>query len=314
MEVVMISTIDRCTTRGIPFETFSTSLSAIQAQPQPSNSLLDTIKKVASQIKNYFYHIYTDVRVFIRSWKNVQGPFPRGGLRMEVERLIRSLNQADASLGVYRRLSFQVREQFYCVDQTLITSFHREQNPVAKQELKEEIVRECKQLISFHQLLALFWPPTITEYQSRPHEAEQSWEYPLNSSNPSSIELDIFGTVPYRADAIPSDVETKSREIERLSLVCKKEIPEKYKDQISDIPFLIPVFDASHPSVQKDLHNRNYRHHMDKESLEALYASKRTAPTLCPECRHPMKRKNLRIDTELQDEILMWLQGNVERH
>ena len=85
----------------------------------------------------------------------------------------------------------------------------------------------------------------------------------------------------------------------------------------------IPVFDASHPAVQNALraanaaggtssalNNRDLRHAMEKDSLEAHMRSGGTAR--CPTCRHPergsgIRRENLRIDTALQDEILQFL-------
>jgi hypothetical protein len=108
-------------------------------------------------------------------------------------------------------------------------------------------------------------------------------------------------------------------------------VPAIYNDIITTEEFmLIPVFDASHPSVQvalraanspgattdarNALENRVHRHILDKDSMEGVIrANPHTA--VCPTCRHHVRgmirRENLRIDTALQDQMLQFLRNAV---
>lgn len=137
--------------------------------------------------------------------------------------------------------------------------------------------------------------------------------------------IEAPGTVRYVQNAIPADVQTKANEINRLKPIFEAlrptpAVPLIYNDPIGMEILAIPVFDASHPAVQNALrngestriNNRDLRHILEKDSLEAHIAAGHSwAPAKCHICRHPdhggIRRENLRIDTALQDEILQFL-------
>jgi hypothetical protein len=157
----------------------------------------------------------------------------------------------------------------------------------------------------------------------------------MTSNRPSattihSFNLNVPGTIPYDRNAIPGQVQQKTDEINRLkglfaALANPPDVPQIYGDIIMADPFMAcPVFDASHPGVQNALsagatsaiNNRDVRHLFDKDALEAHIRSGNSwAPAKCPTCRHPehggIRRPYLRIDTDLQDQILGFLRNAV---
>lgn len=145
-----------------------------------------------------------------------------------------------------------------------------------------------------------------------------------------AFNLNIPGTVAYDQNAIHVTVQQKADEIIRLrgqfaALSSPPAVPAIYNDIILGDDFMaIPVFDASHPAIQNALsagattaiNNRDFRHLFDKDALEGhIRAGNSWAPAKCPTCRHPadggIRRQYLRIDTDLQDEILLFLRTAV---
>lgn len=146
--------------------------------------------------------------------------------------------------------------------------------------------------------------------------------------------LNVPGTVPYVQNAVPVGVQRKADEINTLKALFEQlpnppAVPAIYQDIIMAEDFMaLPVFDASHPFVQAALNaasssgattalnDRNLRHLFDRDALEAHIRGGTTwAPAKCPRCRHPadggIRRDYLRIDTALQDEILVFLRNAV---
>jgi hypothetical protein len=150
-----------------------------------------------------------------------------------------------------------------------------------------------------------------------------------NAESPA-VNINIPGTVPYMLNGIPQDVQQKADEIARLKLAFDNlanspAIPPSYECPILADVMSIPVFDASHPDVQAALHdanatsnsvttaalnNRDLRHIMDHTSFEG-HMSVRNSGRTCPNCRHPIQRGNMVIDTALQDQILQFLRNAV---
>lgn len=147
----------------------------------------------------------------------------------------------------------------------------------------------------------------------------------------TTFNLNVPGTVAYVQTAIPVAVQQKADQINALkpqfsALRNPPAVPSIYNDIIAAEDFMaMPVFDASHPAVQSALgggvstsiNNRDIRHLLDKDSLEAHFRAHphSYSPAKCPTCRHPehggMRRENLRIDTALQDEILQFMRNAI---
>ncbi|MBS0620370.1 MAG: hypothetical protein JSS61_02805 [Verrucomicrobia bacterium] len=116
------------------------------------------------------------------------------------------------------------------------------------------------------------------------------------------------GAIFYQRESdLPNRVHERALEIRSLlSRLC-----ERYPNPF-DLPILpemrdpstkscmeVPLFDASHPSIQKDIHNPNYRHHFDLSERREN----------CMVCNHPYKSKAVMIDELLQERILNHLQA-----
>lgn len=146
----------------------------------------------------------------------------------------------------------------------------------------------------------------------------------------TTYNLNVPGAVAYVQNNIPADVQQKAAEINRLkplfdALAGAPAVPLIFNDPVNMEIMAIPVFDASHPAIQAALQggvsssidNRDVRHLLDKETMEAHIAAHphSYAPAKCPTCRHPehggIRRENLMIDTALQDQILAFLSGAV---
>lgn len=152
-----------------------------------------------------------------------------------------------------------------------------------------------------------------------------------NSAKTEEIILEIPGTEKYLANRIPNNITQKEKEIERLKdlfyeMDTNKPIPNNFECSIMQEIMALPLFDASHPEVQKQRLNRDVRHLMDKSNFEKLSKNNidinegrvfNRIPLNCPTCHHP-KEKNINnnhllIDTQLQDLILEFLQKNTEK-
>jgi hypothetical protein len=163
-------------------------------------------------------------------------------------------------------------------------------------------------------------------FRPRPPGITVVWGHSEPATSTHAFNLNVPGTVAYDQNAIPPVVQQKADEITRLrgqfaGLRNPPPIPLIYNDIIMAEDFMaIPIFDASHPTVQNALssgattaiNNRDIRHLFDKEALEGhIRAGSSWSPAKCPSCRHPehggIRRQYLRIDTALQDEILQFL-------
>ena len=132
---------------------------------------------------------------------------------------------------------------------------------------------------------------------------------------------ELAGTVPYVRDAIPNDVQANANAINALrerydALRPRPPIPEHFECPVSAELMAIPVFISNHPS---DMQQRSNRHHIDHTAAEGIFGDDDRGVmgefglirANCPSCRHPMRRENLSIDTQLQGEILAHMRGAV---
>ena len=158
-------------------------------------------------------------------------------------------------------------------------------------------------------------------------------DYSMTLSRPGlseAVNLNIPGTVPFDQAHIPRDVVAKAAEIDRLKIQFDNlgagapVWPQAYNCPIGLDIMTIPVFDASHPSVQNALrasltpggtstalNNRATRHHLEFDAMTDQINSGRHR---CSICNHQPLRQAplyLRIDTALQDEILQFLRASV---
>jgi hypothetical protein len=136
---------------------------------------------------------------------------------------------------------------------------------------------------------------------------------------PAGVNVNLQGTVPYVQNSIPAEIRTKGEQINRLKEQLERlpadrqpqNVPEIYKDNALLEDFMaVPVFDASHPEVQRHLTDRNRRHALDAQSFERQMTMYNTIHN-CPICRNPYNRSSMRIDTALQDEMLAYLRRAV---
>lgn len=167
--------------------------------------------------------------------------------------------------------------------------------------------------------------------------------FPIVPEHVHGVIVNIPGTVAYEEHRIPPFVQQKADEIERLRdnfdqlpPASRPVVPDIFNDAFSGQDFmLIPIFDASHPDLQNalraacmpgataadaavaPLNNRDLRHIYEAEGLIRAYLGPygHGGAARCPACRHPdprqVDRDHLRIDTELQDEILLFLRNAV---
>jgi hypothetical protein len=259
-------------------------------------------------------------------------------------------NSREAVRESFQGLSPPVRSLFYRIDQNYIDEFVEESS--STEEMRRELIRECEQVIYFQrQLVAVsnFCVRFIERLRGNLATASnvRQRSQPRGGSSSSStvpsirFNLDVPGTIPYLRDAIPNDVQNKANEINALKEEFNRsgsnapDIPEMFKDVIAMDFMAIPIFDASHPGIQDAmramsapdatsaasdaLDDRNLRHIFDKESLEGHMQARSNswAPPKCPLCRHPedggIRHEYLRIDTELQNQILHFLRTHVGR-
>lgn len=97
------------------------------------------------------------------------------------------------------------------------------------------------------------------------------------------------------------------------------DVSELHKDFMLQI-MTIPVFDVAHPEIQDQFtllseafsiasDDRMKRHVMDWQTFETQFRGEMASAlgVRCSNCRHSMKRENMLIDTDLQDDILNFL-------
>ncbi len=140
---------------------------------------------------------------------------------------------------------------------------------------------------------------------------------------PTSARPTVPGAEVYVSTAIPNAVEDKRREIIELrtrfdALQNQPQVPEEFFCPVSLEMMALPVFSVAHPAIQDALNlangterdtrlaNRALRHTLDSVSLEEMLPNGRNRVN-CQNCRHPVTRADVRIDTVLQDEILAFL-------
>ncbi len=238
----------------------------------------------------------------------------------------------------FERLSFNVQDLFYIVDHDYIRRFSTCGNDELI-EMRDEMMREAvkaehfqSQLSHVNRYYTFFqglrsgqnFPDLISSFvhavmdSSDASTDDQIPEEPSNNRpahvpapRPSARPGAIPNTVPYDNGNIPGDVQRKADEIERLKgelNIPDDQIPDGFNCTILTDIMSIPVFDKSHPQItEATVGNRAFRHIIDRTSLEGIYNSGRSVR--CPICCHDTQRRNLLIDTGLQDEILAFLRG-----
>ncbi len=329
------------------------------------NDCFDCITSIPKMIGRFFTHRYADFRMFFRSYSSMGS----GTSSRDIDRRINEVtqfvtvietcgNNRNAVRERFQRLSPQVRDLFFYVDQNYIDEFVRD--PSMAQEIAQEMIRECDQVISFQrQLTAVnaFYRMFSgggggTTTYGEPNTDDLRWDDWLNRlfrddfrprsprggittdghvpATTHSFNLNVPGTIPYIQSAIPDAIQQKADEINRLknrfgAFTNPPAVPTIYNDIIAGDDFMaLPIFDASHPAIQNALssgtttaiNDRDARHLFDKDALEAhIRAGSSYAPSKCPLCRHPtdggIRRQYLRIDTDLQDQILQFLRNAV---
>ncbi len=192
-----------------------------------------------------------------------------------------------------------------------------EEEPVADEPAPRRAGRDLDDPLAWMRPLDDLVDEPIVRPRARP-------AVPAPAARPRPGEIVFANTVPYDNHNIPADVQRKANEINRLKAglnippgdavpagairwnIPDNEILPVFQCPISQELMSIPVFDKSHPAITAaNVGNRDLRHILDKESLEGMFASGRSVR--CPSCRHDTQRRNLLIDTELQDTILAFL-------
>jgi hypothetical protein len=263
------------------------------------------------------------------------------------------LKTALTNLGIERQiaadrfgqLSDKTRSLFFRINTPYINLLVLEPNPGKIEEIKQEMLRECDRVISYQRNVLLI--NTVSGCIFRGKQVSPQSSSVVSTSETTSeiidgVDIGIPNTIAYDANEIPAEIAQKGVEINRLmdafdDLPNPPEIPEHFDCTVAFSPMAIPVFDASHPEVQKNLntlrqdlnnpakakealdHNRGLRHTMDSASLEEHFINGNghqwRLKVDCPSCRHPQNgsidRRFLRIDTKLQDEILRFLKNAV---
>ena len=302
-----------------------------------ASDFMEEFKKTCARAAKFFSHVYADIRLFIRSCSKVPSLSREGALtatRNEIERFrdrcrLPAREHVDTAQE-FRNLSSVTRELFYRIDEDFLIKYRRESSPEARNEMKNEITRECDRILQYQRVVYFF---SLLFQSTRGGPAtERGW---VPSSSPSrapgvtvnGVRIDIPGTVAFTQNAISADVQRKAAEIEVLIrkfdvLPNPPKSPESYLCPILCDFMKIPVFDASHPSVQAslatppdagNLNNSLEAHRTVRHTIESSALLSLTTPGKCPSCRHPrdggMRREYMRINTQLQDEILQFLRN-----
>jgi hypothetical protein len=130
------------------------------------NGCCEWLSTIPHTIRQFFIHAYADVRMYYRAFSSMgSGTTPR-----EIERRVNEVtqfltvieNNTDSAVtswdfnGVknrYQRLSPQVRDLFFTVDQNYINEFGGNHPLRPAQVMREEMIRECNRVISFQRQL-----------------------------------------------------------------------------------------------------------------------------------------------------------------
>jgi hypothetical protein len=316
------------------------------------------LMSIPKAIGTFFIHRYADVRMFLRAFSSFRSTTAAIDTRIhEICQFRTALencrdNRQEASTH-FNSLCLETRNLFFYVNSNYLNQFHTETDPAKIETIRQEIYRECQQVISFQNILLAV--SSFFRFFSSSTQRSSSYVVPSVRPAPgptparptparparpipSNLVLNIPNTVPYVQNAIPADVQQKADEIVRLreqfeELPSPPNIPLFHEDFIMTGIIALPIFDASHPFLQDHLptlraagvdaailrDNRNRRHYLDKDSFETYFATGTSgSPKKCPTCRHPtdggINRAFLRIDTQLQDEILGFLRGALQRN
>ncbi len=302
-------------------------------------------------IGTFFAHRYADCRMFVRAFSSMVG----SASQRDIDRRINKIYQFRTALATdgadreaisnrFSRFSSEIQGLFFYVDDKYLREFRVETDPAKIETIRTEILRECDRAICLQRTLTavnVFMraysgrsssSSSYTYSRGRGTGSQTTNEAPVSNNRDATvggIDVNVPLSVAYDKDAIPPTIQQKANEITRLKgiydgLANPTPIPDIFSDFMDIMP--LPVFDASHPSIQSNLAalratnaaaqvhnaNRGLRHTMDKESLEAhMNSGTSWAPAKCPTCRHPehggIRRENLRIDTGLQDDLLQFL-------
>lgn len=351
---------------GISKSIFSFSLSHLNTTDRlkTNSGIEDCVQPFFDRIETFFRNLYANASMFIKAcWNIKMCSLEQAEKDMDtIKRLgIFVRNRSDADFIPHARLLFMAltpaAQNLFCkVDYTFCEQLDHEVCAERVREMRAEICRECDQIVYYHSLLL----PIHMLYNKVmgiqiTHSTEEDGDFSPDTPIASramdpvpvteGVKLEIPGTVPYKENAIPEAVRKKANEIKDLIIQfdalpehVKPEVPDYFRDPLLLSDFMtIPIFDESHPDVQKGLPalrdaidsnthvadallrtHRNLRHTAEKDSLEAHFAAQTASwnPVQCPICRHPgdrdsVSRDNLRIDVQLQDKILEFLKGAV---
>jgi hypothetical protein len=252
------------------------------------------LTSIPKMINRFFTHRHADVCMFFRSYNSMSGGTTLRDINRrinEITQLVTVIETCGDNRGAVRarfqRLSPQIRDLFFYVDQNYMDEFVRD--PSKAQEMAQEMIRECDQVIHFQRQLTavnafyrLFGGGTTDGVTTRrQHRQEPTsdfrWDdwwariFPdafhprrVDDRSPATTTyafnfLNVPGTVPYIQNAIPADVQRKADEINSLKgqfieLRNPPPVPDIYNDIIMGEDFMaLPIFDASHPAVQNAL-------------------------------------------------------------
>jgi hypothetical protein len=317
------------------------------AAPNAADHCFNWMESLSKWMGHFLIRRYADFHMFFRSCRSMVGGTTQRDIDFRIYQITQLIvdiehcgNNRNAVKERFQSFSPQIRDLFFYVDQNYIDAFVNNDSLQAHEEA-EEIIRECKQIISFqHQLSVvntiyrMFCERRRTTRTFRDsgggviHSPRSPRPEP---ETPGGINVNIPGTIPYVQGGIPEAIQNKANQINRLKeafadLHHRPVVPSIYNDIIMEEGCMeIPLFDASHPVIQNALaaaaapgataetiaavNDRSIRHFFDKEVLEE-HMRIRSSPK-CPLCRHPedgaIDPEHLRIDTDLQDQIFQFL-------
>ncbi|MBS0604409.1 MAG: hypothetical protein JSS60_05145 [Verrucomicrobia bacterium] len=118
------------------------------------------IPLIPKAIGNFFAHRYADVNMFFKAWSSMGGTTTSQVINRRVNDVFQLRttlqncgNNRQQVLDRFNRLDSQTRTLFFYTDTNYLNQFRTETNPARIQEIREEIFRECDQVISFQRTM-----------------------------------------------------------------------------------------------------------------------------------------------------------------
>jgi hypothetical protein len=298
----MVSTIHSVSQAPITFATPSFNKERmtrqIQARLHTDVSENQLAVPIPPAVKRFFTHRFADLHMFVQAFGSMSNEETNP---IEIDRRITQIlqlknaantneNNRQAVCDLFVGLAPQTQSLFSLVNADYINAFRTQTDLNRIERIREEISRECEQVIFYQRTLksvsVLFrtflemiesvfglhstsrartanhwetwWNDLLgrSRPSSRTGRADEGWP----SGNTSNIDVNIPDTIPYSRRDIPPQVQEKANQIARLKVAYERlgdaapRVPEAFKDPISLEKFMkIPVFDASHPRIQADL-------------------------------------------------------------